>query len=42
MSSIDDDSLEESNYVDKFRELKKMLHGKKTILADSGDMGEKQ
>jgi len=41
-SSIDDDSLEASNYVDKFRKLKKMLSGKKTMLADNGDMEEEQ
>jgi len=42
VSSIDDDSLEASNYVDKFRKLKNMLSGKKTMLADNGDMGEEQ
>lgn len=39
-SSIDEDKLAESDYVKKFRKLKNMLSGKKTLLADNGDTGE--
>lgn len=41
-SSIDEDKLAESDYVRKFRKLKKMLSGKKTMLADNGNVGEEQ
>ena len=35
-ASIDDENLAESDYVRKFRKLKNMLSGKKTMIADNG------
>lgn len=41
-SSIDEEALDRSSYVDKFRKLKNILSGKKIMYADNSDTGEEQ